>query len=172
MPIVAFQNYRTETLRVEIEPIGQLLELPQRSTAGIRYTVNAGDEDRSTTVMTDGAIEFWCNAQSVEVDIVHPSAFENLLWELCVELGFCGGLVDGVPTHVCDLLPEDGSISAETFAALAIQAEGTWPDPEAARLRWGKTIEEKFVEHLGAAVVPVGRLKETGRRPFDRPASD
>lgn len=172
MPIVVFQNYRTATLKLVIEPGGDVHQVPQLAEVGMRYTLDDGAEDRSTSIVADDRIEFWCNAQSVEVDVVQPSPYQKLLWALCVDLGFCGGIVDGVPTHVSDLLPADGLISAETFANLAIRAEGGWPIVEEGRLRWGEALEAKFLEHLGAAVVPVKTLKESQRRPFDMPDPD
>ena len=172
MPIAAFQNYRTSILHLVIEPLGERHEVPHLATVGIRYTVDEGEEDRSTSIVGDDRIEFWCNARRVEVDVVYPSPYEKLLWDLCVNLGFCGGTVNGVPTYVSDLLPQDGPIGTKAFATLAIQAEGDWPNPQEARLRWGETVEAKFVEHLGAAVVPVKMLRETQRRPFDMPDPD
>jgi len=155
-------------LRLVIEPLHEHYEVPHLATAGIRYRPDEGEEDRSTSVVGEDQIDFWCNAHAVEVDIVHPSPYEKLLWDICVNLGFCGGLVNGVPTHVSDLLPADGTIDAEAFAALAIQAEGGW-DVDQARRRWSETLEAKFVEHLGSREVPVGALKEIQRRPFDEP---
>lgn len=172
MPIVAFQNYRAALLELVIEPMGERHEVPHLATAGIRYTLDEGTEDRSTSVVGDDRIEFWCDAKSVEVDIVLPSPFESLLWDICANLGFCGGLVNGEPTHVGDLVPKSGSLSAEAFADFAIFAEGAWPNADEARLRWGRTLEAKFVEHLGAPLVPVGLLKESHRRPFDLPDPD
>lgn len=169
MPIVAFENRRTTPLKLVIEPAGETHEVPHLATAGIRYSVEEGAEDRSTSLVIEDGIEFWCNAESVEVDIVLPSPFETLLWDICVNLGFCGGMVDGKPTYAADLIPAEGFLSAEAFADLAIVAEGAWPNLDEARLRWGKTLEAKFVEHLGEAVAPVKGLTEYHRRPFDAP---
>jgi hypothetical protein len=172
MPIVVFQNYRTVTLRLVIGPGEESHEVPHLAEVGMRYTLDDGAEDRSTSVVTDDRIEFWCNAQNVEVDVVHASPYQKLLWSLCVELGFCGGIVNGEPTHVSDLLPADGLITAKAFADLAIRAEGGWATVEEGRLRWGDTLEAKFIEHMGGAVVPVKTLKEISRRPFDSPDPD
>lgn len=169
MPIVAFENLRTGTLELVIEPDAGTYEVPHLATAGIRYALDEGTEDRSTSVVGEQRIEFWCNAASVEVDIVHPSPFSRLLWDICVNLGFCGGLVKGEPTHVSDLLPEAGPIGAEAFADLVLGAEGDEPFADEARLRWRARLAAKFVEHLGAPAVPVEPLKRIGRRPFDPP---
>jgi hypothetical protein len=167
MPIVAFENRRTDTLKLVIEPAGDTHDVPHLATAGIRYFLEEGVDDRSTTLIGEDRIEFWCNAACVEVDVVHPSPFEKLLWDICVNLGFCGGIVAGTPTHVGDLIPSEGFLSAEAFADLALTAEGGWTNVDEAWTRWGKTLEAKFVEHLGAAVVPVEVLKELQRAPFD-----
>jgi hypothetical protein len=170
MPIVAFENRRTATLELVIEPGGETHEVPHLATAGILYSLDEGAEDRSMSVVEDDRIEFWCNAVDVKVDIVLPSPFESLLWDICANLGFCGGLVKGEPTHVSDLLPAAGSISAEEFANFAMRAEGDWPIADDARLgRWRERLQAKFIEHLGAPVVPVATLKEIQRRPFDAP---
>lgn len=171
MPIVAFENLRTESLKLVIEPIGETHEVPHLATVGIRYSLDEGAEDRSTSVVSEFGIEFWCNSESVEVDIVRASPFDTLLWDICVNLGFCGGLVEGEPTCVRDLIPAEGLLSAGAFAKLAIRAEGNWPDPDGAHRRWGETLEAKFAEHLGGPVVPVQELKGDRRRPFDEPAS-
>jgi hypothetical protein len=163
MPIVAFENRRTAPLELVVEPMGERHEVPHLATVGIRYTLEDGVEDFSTSVVGDQDIEFWCNAASVEVDIVYPSPFDRLLWDICVNLGFCGGLMNGEPTHVSDLIPEAGVLGAAAFADLVIRADGGGPT----RLR--QALEAKFVEHLGVPVVPVEQLKGNHRRPFDPP---
>lgn len=116
----------------------------------------------------DDSIEFWCDAVDVEVDVVGPSGMSRLLWDICVNLGFCGGLMDGEPTDVLDLLPPAGPVTAAMFAKLAVVADGAKPDGVEAQLRrWGPSLEAKFVEHLGASVVPAETLRKTERRPFD-----
>lgn len=161
MPIVAFQNYREAPLVVVVEPMGERHEVPHRATLGIRYTLENGAEDRSTSVVGDQEIGFWCDAASVEVDIVYPAPFDNLLWDICVKLGFCGSVIDDEPSHVCDLIPESGSVTAEQFADLVMQAEGFAKDS------WRESLAARFVEHFGEAVVPAERLQMNLRSPFD-----
>lgn len=52
------------------------------------------------------------------------SAYDNLLEEVCVRLGFCGSIVDGQPVHVDQFLPEDGVLTNEAFADALFKAEG------------------------------------------------
>lgn len=166
MPIAAFENRHEAPLILVVEPWGEKHEIPHLSTAGIRYVLKEGDEDRSYCGVYEGQIDFWCNADSYEIDIVHPSAFDRLLWDTCANGGWCGGLVDGKPTHVTDLLPETGTITAQEFARLAIRADG-WPESEPVpdkHLRW---LEAKFIEHLGAPIVNADDLRQILARPFD-----
>ena len=166
MPIVAFHNRRKAPLVLVVEPSGEKHEIPHRSTAGIRYALQEGAEDRSYCDVSEGQIDFWCNADGYEIEVVHPSARDNLLWDICVIGGWCGGIVDGKPTHVEDLVPRTGTVTAQEFARLAVRADG-WPDavpvPDK-HLRW---LEAKFVEHLGAEAVPCEDLHRITARPFD-----
>jgi hypothetical protein len=172
MPIVAFENRRPATLNLVIEPKGERYEVPHLATVGIRYSLDEEAEDRCTSVVGEDDIEFWCDAATVEVDIVHALPISRLLWDICVQLGFCGGIVEGKPTHVQDLIPGSGFISAQAFAELAISAEGGEPETDEARLRhWRDILAAKFVEHLGGAVAPVEALRGIERRPFDPPPS-
>jgi len=166
MPIVEFHNSRKAPLALVVNPSGERHEIPYRSTAGIRYASPEGAEDRSYCEMSDGQLDFWCSAAGYEIEIVHPSATDNLLWDICVEGGWCGSTVDGKPTHVVDLIAEAGTVTAQEFARLAIKADN-WPDAEPMpdkHLRW---LEAKFVEHLGEEAVPCEDLRRISARPFE-----
>ena len=170
MPIIEFENRREAPLALVVEPCGERHQIPHLSRAGIRYVLPEGSTDRSACVVSDGQIDFWCNAESCEIEVVHPSAFEKLLWDICVNGGWCGGIVEGKPTRVEDLLPESGLVTARHFAELAVRADG-WPSssplPES-HLLW---LEAKFVEHLGAKSVPAEDLRRDTAIPFaDSPA--
>ena len=52
------------------------------------------------------------------------SAFQQ---DVCVYYGWCGGLVDGKPSHVDGFIPEDGPVSAEHFIEWLFLAEGLRP---------------------------------------------
>jgi hypothetical protein len=166
MPIVEFHNSRKALLVLVIEPSGEEHEIPYRSSAAIRYALHEGAEDRSFCDCAEGRVSFWCNAESYEVEVLHPSATDNLIWDICVNGGWCGGIVDGKPTRVTDLIPKKGEVTAREFARLAVRADG-WPDAEPMpdkHLRW---LETKFIEHFGAEVVPCEDLHRISPRPFD-----
>ena len=166
MPIMEFENRREAPLVLVVEPWGDRHEIPHLSSAAIQYVLKEGAEDRCFSTVSDIGIDFWCNAESYQIEIVHPPACDRLSWDICVNGGWCGGIVDGKPTRVDDLLPATGSLSAEEFARLVIRADG-WPESEAfpdKHLRW---LEAKFIEHLGARSVDVEVLRQTRVRPFD-----
>src|SRR4051812_23856595 len=146
MPIVEFENRDRTPLMLMIEPSGERHEVPHLARAGIRYSLQEGVEDRCYSAVSAQEISFWCDADSYEIEIVCPSAAGRLLWEICVGGGWCGGIVDGKPTSVDDLLPATGSVTAREFASLAVQASG-WPanePPKEHDLDW---ISAKFIEH-------------------------
>lgn len=169
MPIVDFENRNEAPLVLLVEPWGERHEVPHLARAGIRYSVGGDSEDRCYSALSGQQVEFWCNAESYEIEIVCPSPSEKLMWDICVAGGWCGGIVDGKPTTVGDLLPASGTMTAQDFARLAVQADG-WPaavPPDERHLRW---LEAKFIEHLGGPSVDVEVLRRTSRRPFDSEA--
>lgn len=166
MTILAFENRHETLLIVAVEPGGGEHEVPHLATAGIRYAPAEGVVDRTTCVMSEGRVEVWCDADRPEIDIIHPSAFDRLSWEICAGGGWCGGIVEGEPTTVDDLLPAAGIVTARNFAELVIRADG-WPKSEALpeqHLRW---LEAKFVEHLGAQSVDAQELRRNVALPFE-----
>jgi hypothetical protein len=166
MPIAEFQNRGEAPLVLLVEPWGDRHDVPHLARAGVRYTVSEGAEDRCYSAVSAQEIELWCNADNYEIDIVAPSPADLLMWEICVIGGWCGGIVDGEPTRVGDLIPISGTVTAEDFAKLAVHADG-WPSSERPKdhhLRW---LEAKFVEHLGGSSVDAEVLHRTARRPFD-----
>ena len=170
MAIAVFQNRRQSLLALTIEPCGERHELPHLGEIGIRYTLTEGAEDRCYASVSDEGVDFWCNAESFEVDIVQPSARDKLLWDICVNGGWCGGLVNGQPTSVDDLLPTEGRVTAEEFARLAIRADG-WPEGKPMVERHRRWLEERFREHLGADSVSAEALHRLSPRPFGDAAS-
>jgi hypothetical protein len=166
MPVVEFENRNETPLVLLIEPWGERHEVPHLARAGIRYTLSEGTEDRCYTAVSKQEIEVWCNGDSYEIDIVPALPSDKLMWEICVRGGWCGGIVEGKPTRVVDLIPASGTVTAEDYAKMTLHADG-WPasePPKGDHLRW---LEGKFVEHLGSSSVDAEVFHGTARRPFD-----
>ena len=170
MPIVTFKNRNEAELLLTIEPWGDEFRVPHLAEAGVRYSLKSGAEDRCYTSVSESAVEFWCNADAYEIDIVHPSAFDRLSWDICVNGGWCGGIVDGKPTTVDDLLPPTGIIEARTFAELAMRADG-WPDDQPFDEDHLCGLQAKFVQHLGANSICTDQLRRNLARPFNDASS-
>lgn len=150
-----------------MQPSDESYELPTLAKIGVRYSVAEGATDRTFTDVGDHRVYFWCEAADRKVEIVHPTAFDLLLWDMCVRLGFCGGVVNDKPTHVTDLLPTTGMVTAEEFAASAIRAENDVQSPPAKHDRWMAMLTDKFLEHMGAPSVPASALTRQLANPFD-----
>ena len=91
------------------------------------------------------------------------SPFDRLMREVCVERGWCGGIVDGKPKHVTDFLPTEGAVSAEQFAHWLFEADGVDPDED--RMKWQPhfdSLKKAFVRHFGANEVDVSHLNWNG----------
>jgi hypothetical protein len=165
MRVLIFENRNDAPMTLVIEPSDVEYALPSLSTVGVRYSPQEGEADRTYCAMWEGRIALWCDVEH-EVEIVHPSAFDRLCDEMA-KGGWCGGIVDGVPTSIDDLLPEAGMVSAETFAKLVVWADG-WPRSDAIpekHLRW---LEGRFVALMGADAVDAQLLRRELRRPFEQ----
>lgn len=166
MIVQAFESLDDEPLTLVVEPWADVHPVPSLGSIGVRYLPRAADVDRSTCVVSRNRIALWCDADSYEVDIVHPSAFDRLMWDVCVRGGCCGSIIDDVPTTVDDLLPESGEVTAQVFARLICRAEG-YLESEAPSQKHIAWLEARFTEHLGALSVDARRLRRNLRRPFD-----
>tara|TARA_R110002051_G_scaffold170149_1_gene240828 strand:+ start:204 stop:482 length:279 start_codon:yes stop_codon:yes gene_type:complete len=82
------------------------------------------------------------------------SNFTALMDAVCMGLGFCGSVKDGVPLHFTDLLPGAGKINADEFASLVFVAEGM----DAATQGHREEIKRAFVQHMGSDLVDVAIL--------------
>lgn len=167
MPIAIFENTTEEPLTFVVEPNREQYEVPVCAKVGVRYFFEEGAVERTFADVGDGVIRFWCDSQNRDVELVNPTPFDLLLRNVCVRLGFCGGLVNDKPTDVTGLLPATGLVTAEEFAKLAISAEGdhrSSPDKEA---RWAAILVAAFIEHLGAASVPAESLVQNLALPFE-----
>lgn len=84
------------------------------------------------------------------------AAYDKLLEEVCVRLGFCGSVVDGQPLHVDQFLPESGVLTNEAFADALFKAEGWDPDGSKART-FRPRVHEAFVRHMGGSEMDAGQ---------------
>jgi hypothetical protein len=89
-----------------------------------------------------------------------PKAFDGMLDEFCVRLGWCGCVKDGKPLHVTDFVPETGPVSADQFARWLIMADGLDPDQPTSEIRrWIHQIKAVFVKHMGADIIDATNLR-------------
>jgi hypothetical protein len=84
------------------------------------------------------------------------AAYDKLLEEVCVRLGFCGSVVDGRSLHVDQFLPRSGVLTNDEFADALFKAEGWDPDGSEART-FRSSVRESFVRHMGASQVDAGQ---------------
>jgi len=167
MPISVFENRRKEAAPFILEPNEERYELPPLARIGVRYSFEEGELDRTFAEFGEHRISFWCDSQDRQVEIIHPTAFDLLLWDICVGAGFCGGLVNDEPTQVTDLLPATGIVTAGEFAELVIRAECDRQSPPDKHLRWIALLEAKFIQHMKSASVPAETLVQNLAQPFD-----
>ena len=86
------------------------------------------------------------------------AAYDRLLNEVCVRLGFCGSVVNGEPLHVDMLLPKHGTISASDWVDAVLKAEGFDPNDASAH-QYRRSIRDAFIRHLGADKVDLQLLR-------------
>lgn len=85
--------------------------------------------------------------------------FDALMYEVCVERGWCGAIVNDRPMHVTQFLPKNGSVTADQFVGWLFEADGVDPDED--RVKWQIHIDglrEAFIRHMGGVVVDVKGL--------------
>ncbi|MBY8821881.1 hypothetical protein [Sphingomonas colocasiae] len=167
MPIALFENRNSDPLILRIDPAEQDYEIPPLATLGVRYTLREGTEERSHASMSGNRIFFWCDSDH-EVDLVLPCPADRLLHDLCVVEGCCGHYFDDedVYRHVTHLLPKTGTVTAEEFAMLALQAEGDTPDRKGYAAGFER-IKALFLHHMGAPAVPAEQLEGNYAQPFE-----
>ena len=86
------------------------------------------------------------------------SRYDQLLDEICINLGFCGSVVNGEPLHVDRFIPQSGLVSADEFVDWVFQAEG-WDPGEEDTLKHRASIRDAFDRHMGSEVVDAQALK-------------
>jgi hypothetical protein len=89
--------------------------------------------------------------------MARPNAFDGMMHDFCVKLGWCGCVKDGKPMHVSDFIPETGSVTADQFVRWLIAADGLDLDQLSA-LEFGQ-LTTVFVKHMGADAIDVGNLR-------------
>ena len=167
MPISVFKNHSNETISFTLEPDEERYELPLLASIGVRYSFGEGEIGRTFSYVGGNSISFWCDSQNRQVEIIHPNAFDLLLWDICVVEGCCGGPVNGQPTHVVDLLPATGMVTAHEFAQLVIRAEDGEQSAPDQYLRWIARLEAKFIQYMKSASVQAETLVRNHTQPFD-----
>ncbi|MBX7496528.1 hypothetical protein K3172_11740 [Qipengyuania sp. 6B39] len=89
----------------------------------------------------------------------NPS-YNALQKEVCVECGWCGGIVDGKPSHVDNFIPEAGPVSADQFVDWLFIAEGMDPSEDSDRWQVHKDhLRAPFIRHIGAEIVDASMLQ-------------
>jgi hypothetical protein len=82
--------------------------------------------------------------------------------DVCVGHGWCGGIVDGMPSRVDDFIPETGPVSSDQFVDWLFAAEGDGPLTEAAdrvREKYRPALKTLFAQHMEADTVDASLLK-------------
>ncbi len=80
------------------------------------------------------------------------AAYQALLNEICVRLGFCGAVVNGETLHVNQFIPDSGPVNVDEFVNWLFKAEGIGPDQEGA-LKHAASLREAFVRHISVEAV-------------------
>ena len=87
-------------------------------------------------------------------------AYNRLMHDVCVGYGYCGGIVDGVFSHVDDFIPESGPVSADQFVDWLFAAEGKddlVPEPMLSKHR--SDLKDYFIKHMKSNEVDASELK-------------
>jgi len=93
-----------------------------------------------------------------------PTKFDGMMHEICVDLGFCGGVVDGDWHHVTQYIPEKGQVSADEFVTWVLLAEGFRPDEDREARRWKHELKAVFIKHMKQESVDAKEFVYTGFR--------
>ncbi|HWU96313.1 MAG TPA: hypothetical protein VN029_12000 [Sphingomonas sp.] len=86
--------------------------------------------------------------------------YHALMHDVCAGRGWCGGIVNGEPSHVDYFIPEAGPVSADQFVDWLFLAEGIDPSDEPDKWREHREgLRQSFIQHMGADVVDASALK-------------
>ena len=93
--------------------------------------------------------------------MVGTTAYNRLMREVCVGRGWCGGIVDGEPSHVDDFIPETGTVTADEFIDWLFKADAYDPalEPPDRVAAFRTDLFDLFVEIMGARQVDASQLK-------------
>lgn len=83
--------------------------------------------------------------------------YDDLTHAMCVELGFCGSVRGGVPLHLDDLIPKDGTMNAELFIDLAFRAERILRIPRTVELE--QELRNMFEKYFGNGSVELSSIR-------------
>ena len=86
--------------------------------------------------------------------------YNALMHEVCVGMGWCGGVIDGEPSHVDDFIPNEGSVTADQFVDWLFRADGMDPLEDPAKWQKHKDgLRNAFIRHMGSDIVNACQLK-------------
>ena len=92
--------------------------------------------------------------------MIGNSAYDRMMRDICVGHGWCGGVVDGKPSHVDHFIPQTGAVSADQFIDWLFEAEGYNPsDRPDDTAKFRSDLRKLFLEHMGAEPVDASLLK-------------
>ncbi|MES2096622.1 MAG: hypothetical protein V4459_07660 [Pseudomonadota bacterium] len=83
--------------------------------------------------------------------------FDALMHFVCVDHGYCGGIIDGRMSHVTEFIPAFGIVSADQFADGLIRAEGP-AGKELGEIHRAE-LRAAFVEYMGADTADAADLR-------------
>ena len=100
-------------------------------------------------------------SEHVSMGMKTKRPYERLIHELCVNYGWCGGLVDDKPCHVDDFIPETGQVTADQFVEWVFAADSYDPryEPVQKTQKYRKAIREIFIQRMGSETVDAAKLK-------------
>ncbi len=88
------------------------------------------------------------------------AAYDALMHEICVGLGFCGCIKDDRPLHVDLFIPASGPVTADQFVEWVFLADGM--NPRSEYKGWKDTkdkLRQAFVRHMGAEEADAAQLR-------------
>lgn len=94
-----------------------------------------------------------------QIEMSGKSDFERLVYFLCVQYGFCGGIHDDKFVHVSDLVPPRGTVTADDFIDWMFFAEGMLWLGDAKAMFMREKMRSAFIACMGSYEVDARRLR-------------